>query len=537
MSINTFINPTEIPINNADLEATKDFLTQYIRDAGYDVSIEEGTAAHDVLIKVYSLIYNLFKYDVERAKAYLSLSNATAIKDTLGAEYDVAVDAVLSNWFVTRKEGIKTTGTLRLVFSDLPELVILNEGVVIGVLGTVVVAPLHTYELVATSFNIRTNIQNHSAEYYTDIEVGSIIDTAELITPKSTVKLFLPDINILKGEVINDFIPGKLKESSEDFIARTDEVITTRELISDRAIRTVLLDEYINLKAVYVAGHGDTEQLRDIVRFDDIGIHVGNKADIYLDAPIQKATANAVLEMDGSSEYIKVIPIANMYVIDIISVSSVIPEDVDDVTPVNYDYTISVVDEFTLGSPEFNLTVNITSDLQEIEGVENPNVVIVYLTSGTIIDVDQYVRLTTERVMAYNPRIKSKFPVILDITLNIDLLRDTARLDIPSDETLISDLKAVITKYTNNIPDKEPFIWSELIAEAHNSSVYILKVLTSSNISFTLRNPLTLEIVEGDIIDKFSLDLITGHELSEQLSVNTVRFYTDSDMITINVDN
>jgi hypothetical protein len=119
----------------------------------------------------------------------------------------------------------------------------------------------------------------------------------------------------------------------------------------------------------------------------------------------------------------------------------------------------------------------------------------------------------------------------------MELFRDDTRIDLPTDDELKVIITDTIINYTNNIREKTPFVWSELITEIHNSSDYIIKVITSSTIEATVRNPLTLENISGFIIDSFSFDIFENVIISRQLSMNTIRFYTDSEHITIEIDN
>ncbi len=108
----------ETTVSQDDIDYAQNYLTQYLRDAGYSGSLEDGTAIYDLVIKGMSLVYTLFKGDLEKVQAYLSLADAEDMADTLGDEYDTAVDSILSNWFVTRNGGSSATGPIRLYFSQ-----------------------------------------------------------------------------------------------------------------------------------------------------------------------------------------------------------------------------------------------------------------------------------------------------------------------------------------------------------------------------------------------------------------------------------
>lgn len=275
---------TNTTISKTDLDFATDFITQYLRDSGYDGSLDDGTGLYDLVIRGFSTLYTLVKGDTDTVRAYLSLAEAIRQESTLDTEFDTVIDSILSNWFVSRKLGSKTTGPLRLFFTrTLPSLSITTTNATFTI-GASDFVPIQDYVFAelngdfTTVFNTTENVN----EYYVEINVESEENVAEVVVVGDTVTSIISNVYFKRAEVVSTFDIGEGLESSEDFITRTDQVITTRELITDRSIRTVLLEEIDNLDNVYVAGYGDAEQNRDIQTFDSIVVHVGNKADIYL---------------------------------------------------------------------------------------------------------------------------------------------------------------------------------------------------------------------------------------------------------------
>ena len=549
-----------LQIDNADLELSKDFLIQYVRDAlqdsNYsDISVEDGTAIHDVAIKIYALLYVIFKGDVEKSKAYLSLDHATAKKDELGDEYDTVVDSILSNWFVTRKTGIKTNGIVRLVFSSIVGSIVINTGLEVGKSKGVPILSSHDYIFGPEDFNLRTNIQSHQSEYYVDISAESGIDTEELLTSDDTLTSSIVGWNsFIKAEILYPFSPGSLKESSEAFINRTQQVINTRELICERAVNTVLMEEYASITSIHTVGHGDEAQLRDISEFEQITLHIGNKADYYINAPVTKTSLSFTLaEIEGSSGvYNKIITIPGIFVTDIIGVTSVRPAGIaeENFTAVDYDFNYYTGLEYEPGSieygnyiegmfssPDFTTSIEITSDLQVVDEEINPTIEVTFLVNTTVQDVNTYMKDMVQRVMAYDPVVKSKFIVRIAVDMEIAVLRDTSRLNPPTDASIITGVQDAIIAYTEGIPAGETFVWSKAITAIHEAIPEVTKINTISDLMYTLRNPLGLENITGEFEEDFSLERITEVVLSKQLTYSALRFYADDTILNVSIIN
>lgn len=285
------------------------FLIQYLKDSGFEGDVENGTAIHDLLIKPMSILYTLFKMDVDKSYGYLSLDKAVALKDILGADYDTAVDSILSNWFVTRGTGKTTTGVIRAYFSKPLTSIYIDSNTVFtanSINLQASAAKLYVISDFVTFYNTVRNI----TEYYIDIPVVSTQTTSKLITTTDAVTGTISNLFYTRAEVAVAFDSGKAPETSEEFIARTKDVITTRELVSEKAITTVLLDSFPYLQRIYVAGYGSAEQVRDLVAIGNVYAHIGNKIDIYIQTPLIKKTLKASTYVT-TIDYVKILSVVN----------------------------------------------------------------------------------------------------------------------------------------------------------------------------------------------------------------------------------
>ena len=92
-------------IYQEDLIESSNLLVQYLQDAGFEGNLDDGTGLYDLLIKPTALLYALFSNKLNIAKSYFSLAHALRNREELGPEFDVVIDSILSNWFISRKDG------------------------------------------------------------------------------------------------------------------------------------------------------------------------------------------------------------------------------------------------------------------------------------------------------------------------------------------------------------------------------------------------------------------------------------------------
>jgi hypothetical protein len=553
----------EISLSNEELDQAKSFLVQYLRDAGYDGSLEDGTALYDLLINGMSLLYILINKDVDKAAAYQSIDKALASADLLGDELDTIIDSILSNWFVERKGGTKTTGKLRLVFSKPIELFTANANTVLAKINTQEFVPTKDEAFTTSDFVAVINSVGTGLEYYVDIFVTSVNISDEEIPVGTKVDPYISNIYFLRADVVEAFTPGILQESNEDFIQRTEAAITTRELISERAIQTVLQDTFDGVDSVYVAGYGDPEQLRDYIEFEHVKVHVGNKTDIYIGCNLIE------LETFVTTDEANTVQIGTGYVSDVLRVTYIDEETESEIeTPFTYRY----VAEGEFGSER------VSPRLYLPEIAAGKEVKVAYLGNQIIEEVSNFVKDREQRVACYDPFIKAKYPVIIKMNFTAELSSQEIE-----HAQAIQEIQQEVVKFVKNVPANSRLVVSELFHSLHSNIDYLSKIQLPVDIHYQVTDPKTLAPITGTFTTEFQLpdsiqyegDLspITdedGHTLfpcrpeespvmtfngaytfsgynpydlpepcnmtlSKQLTWNTIQYYTNPDFIQISV--
>ena len=510
----------QVNVSSDDLNFAKNFLIQYLRDTGFEGSVEEGTALHDLLIKAQSYYYALYKADAKKVSAYLSLSKALEYKDELGEEYDNAVDSILSNWFVTRKEGIPTAGRLRLYFHKPQAYLAFPADTTLATTQRVNLRPLVDTVFSETDFKTVVNTAANRTEYYIELTVVSDVATNQPIRVEDRVSAYISNVFFRRAEIPEAFTPGYTKEDSDTFIARTKKAITTREMITDRAISTVLLDEFSAISHIYIAGYGSAEQLRDIKTFDHVTVHVGNKTDIYVRAGLTRQIRNFQAQFNFHRGWYVELP-AELGAVDILKVS-VLRNEVETDLP----YLVEGSEEHRFAVHRGTDTVlNIQSSIHPTDS----DVTVTYLRSDSIYDVDGFLRSSTQRVACYDPLVKGMYPVVLNLDMAL-------HIDLPFGETMdqkLVQIRSVIRDFVTRYPQGKSLVVSEIIGELHCKIPQIRQVELPVTLSYTVRDPATGENTIGTFSDLFTLP--SG--LSDQVSWNTMMYFIDDSLMSIDVSN
>lgn len=375
------------------------FLIQYLKDSGFEGDIENGTALYDLLIKPMAVLYTIFKTETDKAYGYLSIAKAQEYKALLGAEYDTAIDSILSNWFVTRGSGETTSGVVRVYFTKPLTSIYIDNSTSFTINGIPLVPAQHKLYVV-TNFVTFFNTVRNVAEYYLDIPVVSITNTGKAIVPGDVVTGGVNSLFYIRAEVNVTFTAGLDPETSDEFISRTKDVITTRELLSEKSLNTVLLDNFPGIIRMYIAGFGSDEQHRDIVTVNNANIHMGNKVDLYIHTPMYKRTIKTNSEL----------------------------------TSLDYAHILSVKDTVTNNPLYYTLTDT---------SIHTPNTVsanITYLYSSYLASVRNFV--SSNRVVCCDTKVLPMQIIVLTINITVTL----------SDLTIIpADIKKYIADYVNGL--------------------------------------------------------------------------------------
>lgn len=298
----------ELTVKTDDIQAAVDFLTEYLTEQVPEASFAEGSAVRDLVIKAFAPIYAYLRAEADRIALLQSISRiqselANGDTSTLeSGDISQAVDAVLSNWFISRNGGIRATGIAQLHFTR------------------------------KTTVNIRRDAKlwrTTTLAFYPDTTSDAIIITDNQLRPTYDTRGRLVDyiatIPIIAAKVgdLYSFDPGRFirvevqgglpffayaehqqptaggdsVETTSDFLTRAETAIAVRNLVNNRSIDAVLPEIVPEVSKQLTVGMGEPEMVRDLRTeiYPAIELHIGGHHDTYVDLPETQVEENGIV--------------------------------------------------------------------------------------------------------------------------------------------------------------------------------------------------------------------------------------------------
>lgn len=282
---------TTITILDQDRVDAENFLEQFLTDQfvalGKDADFRKGGALRDFAVVALSSIFAYLRREVDYVKARQSL---LLLGTLAGVDVDRAVDEILSNWFLTRKDGTYTRGTVTIYLTDDSAFTVTTamrfyraDGSVYKpdyltdqAFGAGDMSPVTDSSGVVISYALRIPI--------VAVNTGAVSD----VTPQAFTDYSPRSSRVMRVENENRLTTGDDTESTTDFLSRAETAVTTRNMASARSVDATIRDTFSSVENLVVIGYGDPEMIRDLV--SDTGsairIHVGAAADAFLRSTI-----------------------------------------------------------------------------------------------------------------------------------------------------------------------------------------------------------------------------------------------------------
>jgi len=254
----------------------KDFIIEKIREYDPDFDLRDGTAFNTMFVKALSLIIQPFRDELNQIEKNQSIKSILESDDPNAFPED-AVDALISNVFVERKEGNKVTGVVRVYFIESRALDILDgEARFLDEAGNYFI---NTAPIFITSRQME--IQLSGDYYYIDVPVQAEEAGDIFVDVNGIVAWDNAPSGVAQVGNEDAFSAGADKETNLEFISRAKNSIAVRDLVVGKGIVATLNENFGNIEDVASVGLGDPEMQRDIIR----NIHVGGHVDVYVKTP------------------------------------------------------------------------------------------------------------------------------------------------------------------------------------------------------------------------------------------------------------
>jgi len=288
---------TTITLDEKALSDADAFLTAYLSEKVPDADFSQGSVIRDFVITAIAYIFAYLEQERKTTRDQQSLlalskqSDSEAIAD--------AVNALLSNWFITRKTGQVARLTATLHFSaaaDVPlspstrffrttDLIFVPDAPAAFVIPLSKLTPTYNANNVVTEYTTTVNLVAKDVGAAYNLPPGKFLQTDQF----SPFFTYAENQSTIGG--------GKNIESTGDLLVRAPTAITVRNLINARSIDTVLRETFAGISRVLSLGFGDPEMLRDFSSeaVTRLRMHVGGYTDIYAQLPITEVVESGLL--------------------------------------------------------------------------------------------------------------------------------------------------------------------------------------------------------------------------------------------------
>lgn len=286
----TVVTPAStITISQDDLDAAVVFLQQYLSSALPLGDFSQGSALYDMSINAIAYVVAYFQAQIQTIQDGMSVSTVGAMP--AGSDQTNAVNALMSNLFLTPAAGQNSTGFVVAYFSQLTDVLVPTTALFNSDATTSFQLNSPTNLLIPSSqLTPVVNPLGVIQQYQTNIPlISTAVGESYNIQPTTFLSytMFNPYLTQIVSTVA--FTNGQDQETSAQLLAAAPTAITLRDLVSVRAIDTTLTQNFSQINDVVVVAYGDPEMQRDVVptAVTNVGIiHAGDCVDVYINGTI-----------------------------------------------------------------------------------------------------------------------------------------------------------------------------------------------------------------------------------------------------------
>jgi|SaaInlStandDraft_5_1057022.scaffolds.fasta_scaffold00033_15 hypothetical protein len=235
---------------DTDLEL---FLLTRLRQEFPSLPAEQGDAIVDLVIRPLQLLLEGFKRELQIIRRGQSVRNSGQMR--IQDAEDLA-----ANFFVSRREGSRAGGTVRIFFAN-PTFVSLLASTELRTSSGLVF-----YPRVPQFFRPEVMAAQRSGQlYYLDVGVVAAEAGEEYNVEEGAISSVIGLASAVRATNRFAFNGGSYQETAEQLLQRTQTSLTERSLNTRRGVRARLFSEFPTIRNMEVVGFGDPEMQRDVI--------------------------------------------------------------------------------------------------------------------------------------------------------------------------------------------------------------------------------------------------------------------------------
>ena len=278
--------------DGAVAEATQ-FLVDYWRSRYPTMDLQPARAVFDLLVRPAA---ELQGYQQTNLNRYRLASSLEAIRQDPTLVPDGDVDAILSNFRVTRQAGTTSSGTVTIIL-DADRVVSVPQGSQFEGNG-LIFRSRATY--LSTSGQLNTPYDRPLTKLADGTWAFTITVDADQAGPAyqlrsgTALEWSTPAAGYVRAYAESDFSPATNAETNTELMARFDAGMAAAAMAGRINIEGLIRNQFAGVQMLSETGYGDPEMLRD--SHNIFGIKTGGKVDIYVRAASQLVTKTFTLD-------------------------------------------------------------------------------------------------------------------------------------------------------------------------------------------------------------------------------------------------
>ena len=269
-------------LTTTDVEQALELVTQLVQESNPDLDVRRGVL-HDLVLYYSAVLAAAKDEEISRVRRSLSLQEITAdptLADT------TLVDAVLSNFRVTRKVGAQATGQITIVLDALIPVTI-TAGASFTALGQSFVterafaARTSAAAVVSTDDVVITDAGGGNYQFTINV-VAAAVGAADTISRGTAFVVTSEPPHFVSAAAAADFVQGTSVETNKELIDRLEAGIAAKAWSNRSTIEALIREQaaFEDVVAVSLVGMGDEEMLRD--QHSLLPISYGGRTDVYV---------------------------------------------------------------------------------------------------------------------------------------------------------------------------------------------------------------------------------------------------------------
>lgn len=256
-------------------------LIQMLTEAFPNIDFSRGGILQQLVAHPNAVLDGINRQEIENLRNSMSILTIQENPEIADA---AIVDAVLSNYLLTRTAATSAQGVMAVVLSNLTTVTIPATANFV-VAGRTFNPKATVLAVTSTGLLVDDNsvlIQGRSdGSYWFTFEViENVTGGTAAIVQGTTFALDTEPASFVSAYAASDFIPGTTAESNEQFLTKVTNGITTKAMSDRQSVTALIKEQFPQVTDMSIIGYGDFEMSRD--RANIFGIGCGSKADIYV---------------------------------------------------------------------------------------------------------------------------------------------------------------------------------------------------------------------------------------------------------------